>query len=188
MQDQLIAARDHLVQLENRLQQASRALAANLVASYENNPPDLISVILNAHGFKDLLEKVNFMRRIGHQDAQIVGTTRAARAEVFQEAKRLAALEQRDRTLTDQVLAQRNQVAAIRAALLNRQIQQLGARSADSAKLHDLNGRLHKLEARAAAAGRARPPHRATPLSAGSRSTRTAWSSRRRARRPPSPR
>ncbi len=151
VQEQLIAARDHLVQLENRLQQASHALAANLVASYENNPPDLMSVILESHGFKDLLEKVNFMKRVGHQDAQIVGTTRAARAEVFREAKRLAALEARDRTLTDQVLAQRNQVAAIRAALLNRQIQQLGARSADASKLHDLNARLHKLEARAAA-------------------------------------
>ena len=155
VQDALIAARDRLVQLENRLQQSSRALAANLVASYENTPPDLVSVILEAHGFKDLLEKVNFMHRVGNQDAQIVGSTRVARAAVFRQAKQLASLEQRDRTLTDEVLAQRNQVAAIRAALLNRQIQQLGARSADSAKLHDLNGRLQKLEARAAAAARA---------------------------------
>jgi peptidoglycan hydrolase CwlO-like protein len=155
VQDQLIAARDRLVQLENRLQQASRALAANLVASYENSPPDLVSVILSSRGFKDLLEKVDFMKRVGHQDAQIVGATRTARAEVFREAKRLAALEQRDRVLTDQILAQRNQVAAIRAALLNRQIAQLSARSADSAKLHALNGRLHKLEAKAAAEARA---------------------------------
>ncbi len=155
VQDQLIAARDRLVQLENRLQQSTRALAANLVASYENSPPDLVSVILSSHGFKDLLERVSFMRRIGHQDAQIVGTTRTARAEVFREAKRLAALEQRDRTLTDQILAQRNQVAAIRAALLGRQIQQLGARSADSARLHHLNARLHSLEAKAAAQARA---------------------------------
>ena len=155
VQDQLIAARDRLVQLENRLQQASRALAANLVASYENSPPDLVSVILSSRGFKDLLEKVNFMKRVGHQDAQIVGTTRTARAEVFREAKHLAALEQRDRALTDQILAQRNQVAAIRAALLNRQIQQMSARSADSSKLHDLNARLHSLEAKAAAQARA---------------------------------
>lgn len=155
VQDQLIAARDRLVQLENRLQQATQALAANLVASYENSPPDLVSVILSSRGFKDLLEKVNFMRRIGHQDAQIVGTTRTARAEVFAEAKRLAALEQRDRTLTDQVLAQRNQVAAIRAALLGRQIQQVSARSSDRAKLAGLNDRLHKLEAKAAAEARA---------------------------------
>ena len=98
---------------------------------------------------------MNFMQRVGHQDAQIVGDTRTARAEVFREARRLAALEQRDRTLTNQVLAQRNQVAAIRAALLNRQIEQLGARSADASKLHDLNARLRTLEAKAAAQARA---------------------------------
>src|SRR5947207_8613835 len=35
VQSALVAARDHLVQLENRLQQASRALAANLRDAYE---------------------------------------------------------------------------------------------------------------------------------------------------------
>jgi peptidoglycan hydrolase CwlO-like protein len=155
VQNQLIAARDRLVQLENRLQQATRALSANLVASYESGRPDLVSVILESHGFRDLLEKVNFMQRVAHQDAQVVGSTRAARAEVAREANALAALERRDRSLTDQILAQRNQVAALHAALLRRQIDQLGARSADASKLHELNGRLQKLEARAAAQARA---------------------------------
>jgi cell wall-associated NlpC family hydrolase len=95
------------------------------------------------------------MQRIGHQDAQIVGDTRTARAEVFKEAQRLAALERRDRTLTNEILAQRNQVAAIHAALLNRQIEQLGTRAADASKLHRLNARLNALEAKAAAQARA---------------------------------
>jgi peptidoglycan hydrolase CwlO-like protein len=155
VQNQLLAARDRLVRLENRLQQASRALAANLVASYEGGRPDLVSVILSSHGFSDLLEKVSFMQRIAHQDAQVVGDTRTARAAVFREATALAALERRDRTLTDQILAQRNQVAALHAALLRRQIEQVSARSTDAAKLHQLNGRLQKLEARAAAQARA---------------------------------
>jgi peptidoglycan hydrolase CwlO-like protein len=152
VQDALIAARDHLVELENRLQRSSRALAANLVASYENSQPDLMTVILESHGFSDLLENVSFLRRIGHQDAQVLGDTRAARTAVLQQAQELGTLERRDRTLTEQVLAQRNQVAALRAALLDRQIAQLGARSADATKLGDLNARLHTLEARAAAA------------------------------------
>src|SRR5207248_6400655 len=154
VQDQLLAARDHLVKLENRLQRASHALAANLVASYEGGKPDLMSVILSSHGFSDLLEQVTFLRKIAHQDAQVVGDTRTARAEVSREANALVALEQRDRTLTNQILSQRNQVAALHAALLSRQISQLGARSTDAAKLHGLNGRLQKLEARAAAEAR----------------------------------
>jgi septal ring factor EnvC (AmiA/AmiB activator) len=154
VQNALVAARDHLVRLENRLRLSSRALAANLVAEYEGSQPDLVSVILESHGFRDLLERVSFLRRIGHQDAQIVGGTRTARTAVFHQTKSLQALEQRDRTLTDQVLAQRNQVAALRAALLNRQIAQLEARSADSVKLHQLNSRLQSLEGKAAAEAR----------------------------------
>ncbi|MFL5829180.1 MAG: hypothetical protein ACJ76X_04625 [Solirubrobacteraceae bacterium] len=154
VQNSLIAARDHLVQLENRLQQATRALSANLVSAYESSRPDVVSVILESHGFTDLLEKMSFLRRIGHQDAAVVGSTRTAREAVFRQARALAALEKRDRALTDQILAQRNQVAALRAALLNRQIAQESARSANASKLHQLNSRLHSLEARAAAEAR----------------------------------
>jgi peptidoglycan hydrolase CwlO-like protein len=154
VQGSLLAARDRLVELENLLQRASRALAANLVAAYESGRPDLISVILDSHGFNDLLERVSFLQRIGHQDARVVGATRTARAAVFRQATALAALERRDRRLTDQVLAQRNQVAALHAALLDQQITQLRARAADSSKLHRLSSQLARLEARAAAAAR----------------------------------
>ncbi len=154
VQARLLAARDELVRLENRLRLASAALSANLVAGYEGSRPDLVSVILESHGFRDLLEQVSFLQRVGHQDAQIVSFTRSARAAVSQQATALASLEQRDRVLTEQVLTQRNQVAALHAALLNRQITQMGTRSHDTAKLQQLTGDLHALEARAAAAAR----------------------------------
>lgn len=147
----LIQARDHLVDLENRLQSATRALAANLVASYEHGRPDLMSVIFESHGFTDLLERVRFLRQIGTQDAHIVGVTRAARAAVAHQAALLAALERRDRTLAAQVLVQRNGVAALQAALLHQQISELHTRGRDATKLHALNARLGHLEAKAAA-------------------------------------
>jgi peptidoglycan hydrolase CwlO-like protein len=162
VQTDLLAARDHLVQLENRLQVSTKALAANLVAAYEGQQPDLMSVILEAHGFNDLLEQMSFLERIGHQDANVVGSTREARAEVAQETTRLAGLEQRDRTLTDQILTQRNQVAALHAALLRREIDQEIARNSDAAKLHDLNTKLKTLETKAAEeAARAAQTHTA---------------------------
>jgi len=82
VQATLIKARDRLVDLENGLEQATRALAANLVASYEQGRPDLVTVILEFRGFTDLLERVGFLHRIGIRDAQIVSTTRAARLAV----------------------------------------------------------------------------------------------------------
>ncbi len=159
VQGELVAARDHLVQLENKLRVSSAALAANLVAAYEGQTPDLVSAILNAHGFSDLLEQMAFLRRVGNQDAHIVGTTKAAKIEVAKETERLAALEQRDRGLTNQILAQRNQVAGLKAALLSRQIAEISARKHDSARLQtvndqlgSLNSKLKAMEARAAAA------------------------------------
>ncbi|MGO9904319.1 MAG: hypothetical protein ACLPY3_01155 [Solirubrobacteraceae bacterium] len=151
VQTALLKARDRLVDLENWLERATHALAANLVATYENGQPDLVSVILQAHGFNQLLDQVNFMHRVGTQDAQIVASTRAARQAVAREAALLGRLEQRDQRLANQVIGQRNQVAALQAALLHQQIQEMGARSNDTSKLHALNAHLSSLEAKAAA-------------------------------------
>jgi peptidoglycan hydrolase CwlO-like protein len=151
VQTALLKARDRLVDLENWLERATHALAANLVATYESGQPDLVSVILQAHGFNQLLDQVNFMHRVGTQDAQIVASTRAARQAVAREAALLGRLEQRDQRLTNQVIGQRNQVAALQAALLHQQIQEMGARSNDTSKLHALNAHLSSLEAKAAA-------------------------------------
>ena len=147
----LLAARNHLVDLENELHLASMALAANLLARYENGQPDLVTVVLEARGFTQLLEQFGFMQRVGDKDAQVVAVTRAARSAVKRQADLLGSLEQRDRRLTLEVLGERNQVAALQAALLSRFISQTRARAADAAKLASLNSQLHALEARAAA-------------------------------------
>ena len=161
VQTQLMDAAIRLQQLESRLKLASSALANNLRASYEQGQPNLMTVILNAHGFSSLLEQVDFMQRIGHQDAQIVGTTRSARIDVLHETVRLGELEERDRTLTDEVLSQRNQVAALQAALVTQEISEASKREADrsalsgvNANLSSLRAKLVEIEARAAAQAR----------------------------------
>jgi peptidoglycan hydrolase CwlO-like protein len=148
VQTALLKSRNHLVDLENRLQAATTALSANLVANYEGQKPDLVSVILNSHGFGDLLEQVSFMKRVANQDGRIVGTTRTTRAEVAREATRLQALEGRDRKLANQVLDQRNQVAALQAALTRRQIAQMAQRSRTSDSYHAVSAQLTTLQKR----------------------------------------
>ena len=150
VQTELLDARARLVDLENRLRVSSADLAANLVARYEGGTPNLMSVILSSSGFNDLLNKINDLNTIGRQDAHIVGATRTARAEVSREATALGALEVRDRALTESVLRQRNQVAAIQAALLTERIRELNERAGKSSQLHELNGALTALENQAA--------------------------------------
>ncbi len=161
VQTDLLDARAQLVSLENRLHLASTALAANLRATYENGQPDLMTVILQSNGFTSLLEQVGDLERVGRQDARIVGFTRGARKLVFHETVRLGLLEERDRNLTDEILSQRNQVAALQAALVQQQINEVGARSNAQSQLSGVNARLGSLrrklaaiEARAAAQAR----------------------------------
>jgi peptidoglycan hydrolase CwlO-like protein len=149
-QSSLLAARARLLHLENRLHLATGALAANLVANYEGSQPNLTSVILSSNGFSNLLESVNFMARIARQNEQVVTLTRSARAAVSRQASQLASLEKRDRTLADQVLAKRNDAAALESALARQQLHELAARSTTSAKYKSLQGHLESLEKQAA--------------------------------------
>lgn len=148
VQASLLAARDRLVRLENRLHLATVALAANLRAGYEDGQPNLTTAILQAHGFTDLLDRMTYMERVAHQNANVVGVTRTARAEVAREANHLAALEARDKKLTNEVLVQRNQEAALRAALLHRRMVQARRRGRAAAHLHAVNAHLGSLQAR----------------------------------------
>jgi peptidoglycan hydrolase CwlO-like protein len=147
VQAQLLAARNHLVDLENSLHAATTALSANLVASYEGNQPDIVSVILSSKGFGDLLNQMGFMARVAHQDATILKFTRIARAEVSRQATSLEGLEARDRTLASQVLTQRNQAAALRTALLHEQIAEETKRANTTARYDAVKGHLGSLQA-----------------------------------------
>ncbi len=162
VQAQLLKARDRLVVLENQLQRATTALASNLVTRYEQGSPDLITALLQSNGFGDLLNRVNFLERFAQEDSNVVGTTRAARNAVAAEANRLAALETKDRQLANQVISERNQEAALKAALLSRQLAETKARSSSGSKLQSTEQELQALqqklaaqEAAAAAAARA---------------------------------
>lgn len=148
VQTQLMEARDQLANLEHRLKLASDDLADNLRAQYENGSPNLVDVILNSKGFASLLNEVNFLKRVRDENAQILAATKVARTQVLQEALRLGTLEQRDRALTDQILAKRNQAAAIEGALVQRQINEESARAATKSKLSRVNSRLSSLQSK----------------------------------------
>lgn len=146
VQSDLVHARNRLVSLENRLHTATTYLAANLRAAYENGSPNLVDVILNSHGFSNLLDQVNYIKDAQHRDDMIVALTKAARRRVQQEALHLGKLETRDRDLTNDILQQRNHVAEIEAALVKQQIDEESARTSKRAKLASVNSHTAELE------------------------------------------
>jgi murein DD-endopeptidase MepM/ murein hydrolase activator NlpD len=161
LRSQLNAARTRLAQLEAFEAHADTVLSQQLISSYEGDQPDLVTVVLEAQGFQDLLERLSFAQRIQKQDVQVVGQVRAARRAVAAQATRLGALEARQQTLTEQVLAQRNSVDRIRLRLVQQQLAVAQARNAKASQLAGARSQVASLQqqlskaqaAQAAAAG-----------------------------------
>jgi peptidoglycan hydrolase CwlO-like protein len=155
----LRAGRAHLVSLRGRLARDRKVLAAQLVARYESGPPDLVDVLFNAHGFADLLETVDDLKRVGAQNTQITRFVAQTEQAVRAQTVRYAALEAQQERQTTAVLTQRDEVEQIKLTIVDRQETFLRARSHKSAEFAVLHARAKALEhqlalaqARAAAA------------------------------------
>jgi peptidoglycan DL-endopeptidase CwlO len=119
IQNRLQVVRDRLARLRARLALAMQQLAARLVEEYESDEPDMVTVILESHGFDDLLTKADFMQRISRQDQQVVGVVKVLKAQTTKQANELAALEQRAQDAANAILAQRNAIAASKGKLVS---------------------------------------------------------------------
>jgi murein DD-endopeptidase MepM/ murein hydrolase activator NlpD len=170
---ELNAAQIRLTHLEAREVTTQQVLGQQLIGSYEGDRPDIVSVVLEATGFNNLLERLAFAQRISHQDAQIVGQVRAARRAVAAEATHLGALSARQQRLTEQVLSERNRVASIRLSLLEQRLAAARARASAAGRLatvrdqvQSLSDQLAKLQAaQLAAQARAAAPAGSSPSS-----------------------
>jgi peptidoglycan hydrolase CwlO-like protein len=145
VQTEVMQARDRLLALEKRLRVASKDLAANLRTAYESGSPSVVDAILNAHGFSNLLNQVNYIKRAQQQDTQIVSFTQHARTRVMHESKSLYRLELKDRSLTNEIHNQRNQAAAIEIGLTNQQLAEENQRSDAQSKLSNVNSKTQEL-------------------------------------------
>ena len=76
----LLRERARLKRLRRQLAWARMLLSRQLVSSYEADRPDLVSVVLNAHGFTDLLENLDFLHRAEQQQQTVITLTRTAKA------------------------------------------------------------------------------------------------------------
>src|SRR5215217_1912910 len=111
IQEDLRRERLRLARLRARLAEARKALAARLVELYKADDPDLVTVVLESDGFADLLERTEFMQRVSHQDARIIGIVVRAKREATATAKRLDKLEKRAKIVADQIAGEVDQVA-----------------------------------------------------------------------------
>ncbi len=117
LRDRLERARDRLERLRRRLDVARDVLAARLIEIYKADEPDALTVVLEADGFDDLLERAEFLDRIARQDGVIVDRVRRLRDRSRAEAERLAGLEEAVRRVATALLERRDGTAVTRDQL-----------------------------------------------------------------------
>jgi peptidoglycan hydrolase CwlO-like protein len=127
--------RRRAVRLSVRLHETRARLAIVLRSEYENPAPDLMTVIFNAHGFADLLDTVDSIRRVQRNDQQIVALVRHARLDASHQRAVLTALEHQQRTAVAALLLRRNALAQIGAGLQARETALAQATAARQAAL-----------------------------------------------------
>ena len=153
-QHKLVATRVRLTRLERKQATAEKSLAENLRHSYMDGQPSFTTVVLNADGFTDLIERFEFLRRIARRNASVLADTRDARIKVKGMTNDLKELRTTYSVLARDADADRNRADAIRTALLNREQDQLRRRDGTAAKLATVRGRIAAIERRQAAAAR----------------------------------
>jgi len=146
IRSQLSVARTQLAALQVQLVHDRRVLVAQVVSSYESPPPDIATVILQAHGFADLIERVDDLRAISRENASATTNVIETQKAVTAQAKHLAALESTHTQETRAVQVQRDEVAELHLALVKRQLEFIHARNEKSSELESLESHKHSLE------------------------------------------
>ena len=162
----LVREQARLTLLRGRLARARMLLSRQLISSYEGDHPDLVSVVLNARGFNDLLEQITYLGRAEHAQQTIIGLTKLAKSQADRAARRLAVMQASDRRLTDaaamrvRALAGMNALLTVKQnALARAQTAQrlaLGTSVARAGALRTRIGRIDAARRRAVAAAAAR--------------------------------
>jgi murein DD-endopeptidase MepM/ murein hydrolase activator NlpD len=145
-QTDLRAERARLVRLRERLEEGRRILAARLVELYQADKPDLVSVVVSANGFADLVERGEFLARIGAQDQRVIQTVRTAKTDAVKTEKRLAVLERGQRETNERIEARKDEVVQVKGRLVSARSTIDEARDTRRTLLKRVRGGRHELE------------------------------------------
>ena len=146
IQEDLRRERLRLARLRRRLAESRVELANRLVQMYKEDSPDVVTVVLEADGFADLLERTEFLQRTSAQDARIINRVRDAKAETKATADRLDQLEKRAEKIAAQIEAEVNEVVEVKGQLVSRRENFASARAGRAQLLSNVQASRHELE------------------------------------------
>lgn len=133
--------------LQRRLARARRILAAQLVSRYESAPPSLLSVVVDARGFNQLLDQLRFLGDAEQMQQTAITVTKAAKLAANAEAVRLTRLARADARVTRAFAIEAGALAGMNTLLDSREALLATARSAQESALASARGRGVRLRA-----------------------------------------
>ncbi len=173
---ELDVAKKHLAVVRARLKRALVSLRERLVAMYETGTPDILSVLVEAGGYDDLVNRTEYLNRIHGLDEAVVSRVRELRNQVKRTVARLRSAKNRIEAARDAIAAEEQALASARSAVQQRQSTLVDTRRAREDALagimqteEDLDGDVASIQAELAAtlAGTGSAPLPAGPIRGG---------------------
>jgi murein DD-endopeptidase MepM/ murein hydrolase activator NlpD len=173
---QLGVAKKRLAVMRAHLERALVSLRDRLVAIYETGTPDVLSVLVGANGYDDLVDRTEYLNRIHGMDEAVVGRVRDLRDQVKRTVTRLRTAKNTIEAARDSIAAEEQTLASARAAVQQRQSALVSARSERLAALgkirkheEELDGSVAAIQGKIAAqlAGTGSVPLPAGPIQGG---------------------
>ena len=148
---ELEVGKKHLAVVKARLKRALVALRERLVAIYESGTPDLLSVLVEAGGYDELVNRTEYLNRINGLDEAVVSRVRDLRDQIKHTVARLRSAKNRIEAARDSIAAEEQALASARSAVQSRQADLVAVRREREAALAAINDHEHEIEGNLAA-------------------------------------
>jgi peptidoglycan hydrolase CwlO-like protein len=139
---QLTAVRKRLTGLKATEATDQAALAAQLRADYESPLPNIVSVVVDAQGFDQLVNGVRNLTSIRRSNVATMQRVVSDRKAVQAQTVQLTTVQARRRRGAAAILIERDNVAQLRLSIVNRQLHAEHIRGDAAAKLDSLKATL----------------------------------------------
>jgi len=135
---ELTAARKRLTALRASESRDKATLAAQLRADYESPPPSIVSVVVNAQGFDQLVNGVSNLTAIRKSNVATMQRVVSDRKAVQTQTVQLATVQARRRREAAAILVERDDVAQLRLSIVDKKLHAERIRGNVAAKLISL--------------------------------------------------
>jgi peptidoglycan hydrolase CwlO-like protein len=147
----LAAAQQQLDRLRAQYAAAVKTLDQRLVAIYESDPPDNVSVVLNSNGYDDLATRTAYLQALHDADQRIAHEVATLRNQVAAHVKEVTELKQESDAQAAQLASERASFEAAEAAANRAAAAVAQARAATQESLAKVNSQVEQLVAEQAA-------------------------------------